>query len=130
MSDPGFNLSPEMKEKIKEMLQTEAGKAVGDQLREKLKMIGAKMKDITASPEDKEKYVKELQDTVSASISSLTKDLKMQAEKLEEAAKNLDIFTPNYMLFAIAALLITLFLGLTFLNTFFFQMKFNFSFLL
>lgn len=111
MSDPGFNLTPETKESIKKMLETEAGKAVGDQLREKLKIIGAKMKE-SASLEEKEKYVKELQDTVSSSLSSLTKDLKMQAEKLEEAAKNADIFSPNYMLFAIAALLITLFLGL------------------
>lgn len=93
------------------MMETEAGKAVRDQLREKLKIIGAKMKE-SASPEDKEKYVKELQDTVSSTLGALSKDLKMQAEKLEEAVKNADIFTPNYIFFAIAALLITLFLGL------------------
>lgn len=110
MSDPGFNLSPETKESIKRMLQTEAGKVVGDQLREKLKIIGAKMKE-SESVEDKQKYIKEIQDTVSSSLSSLTKDLKMQAEKFEEIAKDADIFTPNYMFFAIAALLITLFLG-------------------
>lgn len=111
MSDPVFNLTPETKETIKKMMETEAGKAVRDQLREKLKIIGAKMKE-SASPEDKDKYVKELQDTVSSTLGALSKDLKMQAEKLEEAVKNADIFTPNYIFLAIAALLITLFLGL------------------
>lgn len=111
MSDPGLKLTPEMKEKIQEMLKSEAGKAIGDQVREKLKVIGAKMKEAT-STEEKEKYIKEIQQTVSSSFSSLTNDLKMQAEKLEDVVKSVDIFAPNYMLFALAALLITLFLGL------------------
>lgn len=111
MSEPVLNLTPEMKEKIQNMLKSEAGKAVGDQVREKLKIIGAKMKEAT-SAEEKEKYIKEIQQTVSSSFSSLTNELKMQADKLEDVVKSVDLFTPNYMLFAVAALLITLFLGL------------------
>lgn len=107
MSDPGFDLSPQTKESIKRMLQTDAGKAVGEQLREKLKIIGAKIKE-TTSDEDKASYIKEIQETVSSTLSKLTKDLQMEAE---EIVKNVDEFTPNYMLFAIAALLITLLIG-------------------